>query len=228
MSIARIVVSLLVMATNAGAAAAPQTIGLTVSTQRSSFDLLDSVAVSVVVHNPTSNLQLLRFPAPQEDLTEVLDRNGGVIWTSQAAPVPHGVVFPPHRRAFTPGGTTVIVRDWNETASNGWSPLPGTYVVRARLLSEGVQPVGTTTVAFSAPLPPGSLPKLHAGEAVTLGGRLDPSRGILSDADGSALLSRRLIAAPAGRTIVVRGYANDARDGTRTFVVTRWAPLGPT
>jgi len=209
-------------------AGAAQPAHLTISLQigRTSLDLLDSVSVAVVAHNPGDAILTTKFESPQEDLIEIADRTGSVIWSSAAPPPPRGVAFPPHLRVFVPGTTTVIVRDWNELASAGWSPVAGTYTVRARLLSEKAQPAASATIVLAAPLPPAALPALHAAQVVTLAGTLDAARLVLTGPSGHAPLSRRLIAAPAGVPIVVRGYPTDQRDGTRTFTVTRWAPLG--
>jgi hypothetical protein len=227
MRVATFLVSLGLLVAALGATPAPQPLTVSVTLGRDSFDLLDSVAIGVVVHNPTSSVASLRFLGPQEDVVDVLDANGTVLWSSKPPPPPHGVTFVPHRRAFNPGTTTIVVRDWSEMTAGLWSPLPGKYKIRATLLVDGKAPSATVALRFAAPLPPSSLPALHAGVEVTLTGRLDPTRGILGDAGGSATLTRRLLGAQPATPIVVRGYATDQRDGSRTFTVTRWAPLGP-
>jgi hypothetical protein len=67
---------------------------------------------------------------------------------------------------------------------------------------------------------------LPLDQVVTIAGTLDPTRGIISDERGSATLARRIVNAQPGIPIVVRGHAIDHPDGTRTFAVSRWAPLG--
>jgi hypothetical protein len=58
-----------------------------------------------------------------------------------------------------------------------------------------------------------------------MAGRLDTTRTILTDSSGSVVLTRGILA-PAGAPIVVRGYATDHPDGSRTFTFQRWASLG--
>ncbi len=227
MSIGRFALLLAALALFAGAAPAKPAVSLALHVERTSLDLLDSVAIAVVARNPGAGAVTLQFPAPQEEVVEVLDRAGAVIWSSAASPPPRGVTFPPHSRGFVPGPTPVVIAAWNALTSGGWSPLPGHYTVRARLLNEGAQPEASAEIAFAAPLPPSALPALHAGEAVTLSGKLDPTKGLLAEGSAVAPLSVRINAAPAGVPIVVRGYPVDGRDGSRTFTPTRWAPLGP-
>ena len=199
-------------------------IGLTLAVQnRTSYDLLDSLPISVVAHNPGSSMRLVTFPGPDEYQIEVF-QDGNPIY-SYPPPRP-GATFPPHQRAFTPGPTTIVTNAWNELTSGGWSPKPGTYKIRARVLTAGPSPEASLEVTFGAPLPPGALPALHAGEQVTLLGELDPTKFVLTDPHGSALLAHKLLTAPAGFPIVVRGYAADHPDGTRAFTVVRWAPYG--
>jgi hypothetical protein len=79
---------------------------------------------------------------------------------------------------------------------------------------------------FIAPLPTTALSKLKPSEEVTLAGRLDATRQILTDENGSVVLTRRLLPAPADFPVVIRGFPTDHPDGSRTFTFERWAPLG--
>lgn len=226
MRAARLIATLLLSVVAIGASPPPHPIGVTIEVGRTSFDLLDSVAIAVVAHNAATSVQPLTFLGPQEDVVEVLAPGNAVIWSSKPPP-PNGITYPGHLRAFTTGPTTVIVRDWNELTAGGWSPLPGKYTIRASLNAQGNPSAPPVTVSFAAPLPPSALGALKPAQIVTIGGSLDATRGTIADAVSSAKLSRRILTAPAGVPVVVRGYATDLRDGTRTFTVTRWAPLGP-
>ena len=203
----------------------PSPVEVSVHAQRASFDLLDSLPIAVVVHNRASVPVAARFPAPAEYFVEVL-HDASPVWTTQTPAPPPGVTFPPHQRVFGPGPTTLVVQAWNELAQGGWSPAAGRYVVRVRLLTPSPQPSATLAIVFEPPLPPGSLASLRAGQPVTLTGRLDSTHAVLTDGAASAVLSRRLLQAPADFPVVVRGYATDRPDGTRTFSVDRWAPYG--
>lgn len=221
-----LIACLLAIGPAAASPAAPP-LGLSVQVGRTTLDLLDSLDIAVVVHNPGTTLQMLRFPRPVEYEIDVQPQNGGpAVWTSLPASPPPNVTYPVHERSFGPGPTTLVVNDWNQLASGGWSPPAGTYLIRAKLLAQGVAPTSATRVTFTSPLPPSALPALKPGQEVTLAGQLDAVRGILSDPSGSARLSRRLLAAPAGVPVVIRGYAVDAIGG-RTFTFERWARLGP-
>lgn len=199
-------------------------LALSLQTQRTSFDLLDSLPIEVVVHNASPSIQTLTFPQPTEYAIEVL-RDGNVVWTSVPPSPPPTATISEHRRDFTPGATPLVVYDWNEVLRDGNSPVAGAYTVRARLLGGKFQPAATMRVIFAPPLPPGALASLKLGEEVTIAGELDSTHEVLGDDRGSARLSRRLLAAPAGVEIAVRGYASARLDGTRTFTFERWAPL---
>jgi hypothetical protein len=201
---------------------APQ-IGLTVQTHRESLDLLDGIFIEVVAHNPSSAMRTVQFAQPTEYEIDV-SRDGAQVWSSLPASPPPGVTYAPHTRAFNAGATPVVIYDWNELTSDRWSPLPGTYKVRVTLLT-AARPSATIDVAFAAPLPTTALSKLKLNEAVTMAGRLDATRKILTDSSGSVVLSRG-IPAPPNVPIVVRGYATDHPDGSRTFTFQRWASLG--
>jgi hypothetical protein len=208
-----------------GATPAPApAIGVTVQTVRTSYDLLDTLAVEVIAHNPSSQLQSATFAQPIEYQIDV-SRDGKLYFSSLPASPPPGVVYTPHARAFNSGPTPIVLYDWNGITRDKWSPLPGEYTVRVTLL-DTARPSATMKVKFMPPLPTTVLSKLKPNEEVTLAGRLDATRSFLTDSNGTITLSRRLIAAPSDFPIVVRGYPTDHPDGTRTFTFERWAALG--
>jgi hypothetical protein len=209
------------------AVAPPQPLSVSLHVGRTTLDVLDSLDVQVVAHNPSGTLQTVRFVQPIEYDIEVLD-GARAIWSSVPPSPPPNVTYAPHARAFAAGPTTIVVYDWNGLATGGWCPRAGTYTIAARLLAVGNQPSATVTVKFAPPLPPGDVAGLKAGQDVTIVGKLDATREILSDASGSVRLSRRLQAAPAGVEIALRGYADDRQGAAaRTFTFERWAPFGP-
>jgi hypothetical protein len=198
-------------------------ITLTIAIQRTSFDLLDSVAIELVAHNPGSAPRTIRYAQPSEYVIDVLSGNT-VIWSTQSeTPQPQPSVGV-HQRALPPGPTPIVIYAWNTITRDMKSPQPGTYTIRARLLAD-VQPAATSKINFIAPLPTTALAALKPSDVVTLGGTLDAGKGILSDSVGSAILMRRIIDAPSGVPIVVRGTVAISQDGSRRFVVYRWAPL---
>jgi hypothetical protein len=199
-------------------------IGVTVQTLRTSFDLLDAVTIEVIAHNPSSALASVSFPAPTEYEIDV-SHDGQPLWTSLPPSPPPSVIFAAHTRMFNAGPTPLVLYDWNCLTSERWSPLPGKYKIRVTLL-DVARPTTSVDVTFLPPLPTTVLSKLKAGEAVTIGGRLDPTRQYLTDASGTITLTRRLLTAPAGFPIVLRGYPVDHPGGSRTFTFDRWAPLG--
>jgi hypothetical protein len=201
----------------------PSPIGLTVQTHRESLDLLDGVFIEVVAHNPASAIRTIQFAQPTEYEIDV-SGNGRQLWSSLPASPPPGQTYVAHSRAFNTGATPVVIYDWNEVTADHWSPLPGKYKVRATLLTDA-RPSATIDIVFAPPLPTTALPKLKPNEAVTMAGRLDATRKILTDSSGSVVLSRG-IPAPPDVPIVVRGYASDHPDGSRTFTFQRWASLG--
>jgi hypothetical protein len=207
----------------AAAAAAPSPVSLSVQTQRGSFDLLDGIFIEVVAHNPAKAIRTVAFAQPAEYEIDV-SRNGTPLWSSLPPSPPPAQTSVAHSRTFNAGATPVVIYDWNEVTAERWSPLPGNYTVRATLLSDA-RPSATTTITFVPPLPTTALSKLKPNEAVTMAGRLDATRRVLTDSNGSVVLTRG-IPAPAGVPIVVRGYATDHPDGSRTFTFQRWASLG--
>ncbi|MHB8146673.1 MAG: hypothetical protein ACYDGM_05335 [Vulcanimicrobiaceae bacterium] len=197
---------------------------LSLHVMRNSLDLLDALAISVVLDNPGSAPLPVRFALPAEYVIDVL-HGDTTIWTTmpqQAAAPAH---FPVHVRTLLPGTNTLAVYDWNEVALNGTSPAPGEYTIRVRLLETGTQLIATTRVRFVAPTPVSAIAKLPVGDAITISGHLDPTRAILTDSTGSTTLSRRLIGAPLDATVAVRGYITATRSGARYLFVQRWAPL---
>jgi hypothetical protein len=220
--------AMVAFATSAPASPPPPPLFVSVHVGRTSLDVLDSLDIAVVVHNPASALQTVKFPKPAEYEIDVVDSGGRVVWTSLPPSPPPGVTFTAHQRTFGPGPTTLVVNDWNELARDGSSPLAGSYAVHVRLLAQMHQPAASTSVTFAMPLSPDALPKLKAGQDVTIAGELDASRVMLTGIHGaSATLTRRLLPAPPGIPIVVRGFAVDGTNGARTFTFERWARYGP-
>ncbi|HEY1976959.1 MAG TPA: hypothetical protein VGG89_10460 [Candidatus Baltobacteraceae bacterium] len=193
--------------------------------QRSSLDLLDTLPIAVVVQNPTSTPQSLRFIQPAEYAIELRASDGTLMWSSPGSARPVAPAFPAHSRTFAPGSTTLAVYDWNQLLGNGSSPPYGTYTLRARLIGDAPVPESSVRVTFVPPLSPSTLPALRAGEDFTLVGRLDEQRAILTDEHGSATLSHRLLAAPSGTLMLVRGFVAVLPGGSRVFNVERWAVL---
>lgn len=194
--------------------------------QRSSLDLLDSLPIAVVVQNSSAVPQTLHFTRPAEYAIELRAADGTVIWSSPgAAATPQEPAFPAHARTFAPGATTLAVYDWNGLLANGESPPAGSYSLRVRLIVDKRLAESNAPVSFAAPISPSSLSVLHPGEEFTLAGILDAQHAVLSDARGSAPLSHRLIAAPAGAPILVRGFVAVLAGGSRVFTVERWAAL---
>jgi hypothetical protein len=193
--------------------------------QRSSLDLLDSLPIAVVVQNSAATPQTIRFTRPVEYSIELRRSNGDVVWSSTRTSPSNEPPFPPHARTFAPGLTTLAVYDWNELLPDGTSPAPGTYVLGVRLATEKPFSESLERVTFAPPVSPSSLGALRTGEDFTLAGTLDAERAVLSDDRGSATLSRRLLGAPADRTVLVRGSAIVKAGGSRVFYVERWAVL---
>ncbi len=195
---------------------------LSLQLQQTSFDLLDGVSIEIAAHNNSIAPQVVTFARPAEYEIQVL-RGNSVIWTNETASPP-GATFPVHTRQFVPGPTVLVVYIWNAIESDGSTPGPGEYSVRARLLGIGITPEASATVHFIAPLPIASLEKLKVGDTVTIAGTLDAQKGTLTDASGAVVLARRLIAAPA-TPVAIRGYLIRRPDRSHVFFVQRWAPL---
>lgn len=196
---------------------------ISLSLQRTSFDLLDGVDVDVAIHNSSKSPATISFAQPAEYELEV-DRNGERVWTSNPAQaLPQK--FPAHKRDFLPGPTVLVIYIWNAIESDGSTPAPGEYTIRARLLGDGVTPSASIPLHFANPVPTSALDKLTSGDVVTIAGTLDASKGILTDASGSVVLLKRLTTAPAGATVAVRGYLVLRPDRTHAFFVQRWAVM---
>ena len=223
MSLRPFLIACCIAAGSVAATPAPP-LSLSIAVHRTSLDLLDSLPVTIVVHNAAPTLQTLRFPAPSEYAIEIL-RDGKTLWKFAPASPP-GAVFPPHTRAVAPGPTTIAVYDWNELTRDGWSPSPGSYVVRAWLLTDKPQLEAASRIVFVAPLTPSAVASLPPDTEITLAGTLGAQSATIGDANASASLSRRIAAAP-GTLLVARGYVTKRPDGSRAFAVVRWAPLGP-
>lgn len=193
--------------------------------QRSSLDLLDTLPIAVVVQNPTSTPQSLRFIQPAEYAIELHASDGTLMWSSPGGAAPVGPAFPAHSRTFAPGSTTLAVYDWNQLLADGMSPPAGTYVLRVRITSDKPLAENTVRVTFAPPISPSSMSALRMGQDFTLTGTLDAQHAVLSDARGSATLSHRLLAAPAGAPILIRGFVAVLAGGSRVFNVERWALL---
>ncbi|MDE2482550.1 MAG: hypothetical protein KGN02_10210 [bacterium] len=197
-------------------------ITLSLQIARTTLDPLDGVNIEVAVHNTRSTPETVTFPQPQEYAIDVL--RGTKVIFSTLRPEPPGVTFPPHARTLPPGPSVLVVYIWNALADDGGAPGAGTYTVRARLLGEHVEAQAQTTIRFTEPTPVSALAKLKLGDEVTIAGRLDAGKTVLSDSTGSITLGHRLSAAPDA-PICVRGYVTKRLDGSRGFYVERWAPL---
>ena len=208
-----------------GASGTPSPV-LKVAVQRTTYDLLASLPIAVVVDNPAAITQPLHFPQPAEYSIEVRDRSGTLVWSSQTPVTTPAVPFPAHTRALLPGTTTLAVYDWNALTSGGWSPEAGTYSVTVRLLSSENVPDARAQVRFDPPLSPASVASMRVGDEFTVAGTLSDTRDAIADDRGSATLSHKLLTALPRTRIVVRGFASALRGGTRFFMVERWAPLG--
>jgi len=195
---------------------------LSLQLQQTSFDLLDAVSIALAAHNGSNTPAIVKFSKPAEYEIEVL-RGSDVIWTNQTV-APESTTFPIHMHKFVPGPSVLVVYIWNGVERNGTVPGPGTYVVRARLLGEGVTPEATAKVRFTDPFPVNGLDKTKIGELVTIAGTLDATKQILSDPSGAVTLAKRLPTAPDG-TIAVRGYLLRRVGRPDVFYVQRWAPM---
>ena len=206
-----------------GAAPHPSVPHLSLHIQRNSLDLLDTIAIAVVLDNTGSTPVPVRFALPSEYVIDVL-HDKTTIWSSLPSKPPTAS-FPIHTRSLLPGTNTLAIYDWNEVARDGTSPGPGAYLVRVRLLDVGAQPVATTSVRFVAPTPISAIAKLPIGDAITVAGHLDALRGILTDATGSTKLPQRLLRAPLDAPVAVRGTITTDRSGARYLTIIRWAPM---
>jgi hypothetical protein len=195
---------------------------LSLQLQRTTLDILDGVNIEVVAHNSDKRPVSASFPTPSEYEIQIL-RGNDVLWTS-LHPQPPGSHIPPHPRTFMPGPNTVAVYIWNGIDSDGTTPGPGDFTVRARLLASGLQPEAKATLRFINPVPVMAVQKLKEGDEVTIAGTLDATKGRLSDPSGTITLMKRLTGATSA-SVAVRGYLTVAPDHSPAFYVQRWAPL---
>ncbi|HTU69187.1 MAG TPA: BsuPI-related putative proteinase inhibitor [Candidatus Baltobacteraceae bacterium] len=195
---------------------------LSLQLQQTSYDLLDGVSIEVAVHNSANAPVAVAFAQPAEYRISVL-RGDRVIWSSSTAE-PAGVTFPIHKHTFVQGPSVLVVYVWNTIESDGSTPDPGDYTVRAQLLGQNLAPQATAMLHFIPPVPLAAVEKLKLGNSVTVSGTLDPTKQILTDSSGSLVLARRLITAP-DEPVAVRGYLIRRPDRTLVFFVQRWAPL---
>jgi hypothetical protein len=198
-------------------------ITLSLQLQRTSFDLLDGVDVDIAVHNSSQSSAVVSFAKPDEYELDVY-RGNERLWSNlSTGGIPLDV--PAHKRQFQTGPTILAIYIWNAIATDGSTPAPGEYTIRARLLGDGISPTASLPVRFINPVPVSALEKLTQGDIVTIAGTLDVAKGVLTDTSGTVTLMRKLLTAPAGATVAVRGYLTTQPDRTRAFYVLRWAVM---
>lgn len=202
-------------------------IALSAQLQRTSLDLLDGLNVQIAAHNSAAHAIDVRFPQPIEYAIDIM-HGSDVVWTSAPSTGDHAVALPPHTKRLLPGTTVLGIYVWNEETRDNLSPAPGDYVLRVRLLADGGASASMTRVRFIPPTPVSALDALRVGDAVTIAGRYDPAQLTIADATGTVKLNKKLLGAPLGATIAVRGYITAQADRTRVFSVSRWAPLAGT
>lgn len=195
---------------------------LSLQLQQTSFDLLDGVSIAIAAHNDGGAPTIVKFPKPSEYEIQVL-RGNDVVWTN-AMVARENTSFPVHTHRFVPGPSVLVVYVWNSVETDGTSPSPGIYTVRARLLGDGVTPEATAKLHFAEPFPTSGLNALKTGNVVTIAGSLDATKQLLTDSSGTVTLARRLASAPNG-TIAVRGYLLHRVGRPDVFYVQRWAPM---
>jgi len=198
-------------------------ITLSLALQRTSFDLLDGVAIEVAVHNSAKLPATATFSQPGEYEIDIL-RGETLLWSNKQQ-YPPNVTFPAHKKQFLPGPTILAVYIWNAIEADGSTPGPGEYTVRARLLSTPGTADASTTVKFISPVPVSALEKLKLGEEVTIAGHLDGTKGMLTDATGTVPLMKRLATAAPDDVVAVRGYLTTLPNRTHAFFVERWAVM---
>ncbi len=197
-------------------------ISIRVNLNRSSYDLLGGLAITISVDNRTSGPLLARFPTSNLYDIQVLSRKT-VVWDYAAAN--HAVVIA-HTREIAPHLTTLGTYVWNETVG-GRSVAPGVYTLRVRLLDERYAASERVVVRFAPPLPIAALSHFAGKDQVTTAGSVVAKGTSLRDGSGSIALSRRLPAAPQDRSVVVRGYVVRLRSGALLLEVMRSAPFAP-
>lgn len=195
---------------------------LSLHIEPAALDVLDGASIEVVAHNPGKLPVRASFADPSEYEIEIL-RGTDVVWTS-LHPLPPGAHFPAHVRAFMPGPTVLTVYIWNGLGTDGTTPGPGDYTVRARMLS-GNQPSATASLKLINAAPVMAVQRLKEGDEVTIEGTLDATKGKLTDATGTIPLMKRLVTAPPQTAVAVRGFLTTAPGGGKAFYVNRWAPV---
>lgn len=195
---------------------------LSLHIQQTSFDILDTAAIEVAVHNSSNQPIDVAFERPAEYEIDI-ERNGSVVWSNNIASPPD-ITFPVHRRHFLPGPSVLVLYVWNGTEANGDAPPPGTYTVVVHLLGKNAAPSASTTLRLVPPFPITGIAHLQKNDEVTIAGTLDPTKQILTDATGTIHLARRLVTAP-NTTVAVRGYLTTIVGGVHAFYVQRWAPM---
>ena len=190
-----------------------------VDTQRTSLDLLDSVAIVITVINSKKQPVVASFPTAV--LYDIDIRRGSEdVWRwsagHAAAPVVRSYTFPP-------GKTRLVTYIWDALADTR-SLSPGEYRVHVSLSDMHYHPSTDFPMHFAVPLPISALSKIPVGAAVTIAGALRPQQtGVeLFDTTGAIRLSKRIaMQAPEGE-FIVRGYVTKAY-GETFFTVDRWA-----
>ncbi len=193
---------------------------LTLKLERTSFDPLDTISVEVVAHNAASKPIQETFPKPAEYEISIL-KHGTPVWTSERV-APLGATIPSHTRLLMPGPNVLAVFIWNGIESDGTTPGPGDYTVRAKLLGANDQPDASLAFHFINPVPVSALFKLKVGDEVTIAGNLNATEDLLTDATGSIPLGKRLTLPKVG-IAAVRGFIIERPDHTRALRVTRFA-----
>ncbi|MEO9169935.1 MAG: hypothetical protein ABI282_00755 [Candidatus Baltobacteraceae bacterium] len=197
---------------------------LSLQVQRATLDLLDGLNIEIAAHNSAGIPVDVRFTEPLEYAIDVL-HGADVVWTSTPATPSQPTSVPPHTKRLLPGPSVLAIYIWNEETKDNASVAPGDYVVRVRLLGDGITPQATVNVHFISPTPISALGALHLGDALTIAGRFDPVAQTLTDTTGNVKLTKRLPTAPTDEPIAVRGYSIALPDRTRAFFVERWARI---
>lgn len=189
---------------------------------QTSFDVLDGVAIEVVVHNTGDRPADVAFEKPAEYEIDVV-RNGKVLWSNEIQSPP-GITFPQHHHDFMPGPSVLVVYVWNGVLNDGNAPLPGEYAVTAHLLGTHASPSASAPLHLDDPVPVDALPHLKRGDIVTIAGTLDATKQFLTDASGTVRLARKIPNAPNG-VVAVRGYWTTLPGRYDAFYIQRWAPM---
>jgi hypothetical protein len=195
---------------------------LEVQVNRSSFDLLDPIAVTVAVWNHTKTQTGLHFPSTVEYEVEVLSGTT-TISTTLASPAPGGIA---HTRAFLPGVTPLAVYELNVEGADHSVPAPGIYTLRVSLLDDGRTTPVEKQLRFIAPLSVSALSGIGT-HVVTISGTLGPDRMTIADASGSVALTHRILNEPAGTSLALRGAMIKTPSRVMAFNPVVWGVLTP-